>query len=218
MEKAALPREADAPNNAPVEIARLPVLNIRGGLMESNKFGGDKDAICPACGSPANAHFLDYGIVICTRADGKPNYEPEVWHALRMTKKEKALRVYEALKKMDWHVLDYKLKLADLKGESWEEVKDECFKYLALCSVYKRCAPSSIVDECWHLMILDTKRYEELGSVVGNFIHHSPNDGTKKAIGEDLEAFWETLDYYEETFGEIKNLSIWGVQEKSAEK
>ncbi|MFI5530164.1 glycine-rich domain-containing protein [Kitasatospora sp. NPDC051853] len=49
-------------------------------------------------------------------------------------------------------------------------------------------APSRIVDEGWHSLILHTELYAELCGVFGRFVHHSPGYSPDHYDGDVLEA------------------------------
>ncbi|MDT0443856.1 glycine-rich domain-containing protein [Streptomyces johnsoniae] len=48
-------------------------------------------------------------------------------------------------------------------------------------------APSRVVDEGWHALILHTRLYEALGNRLGQFVHHVPErpDSTRAAYDPD---------------------------------
>lgn len=65
--------------------------------------------------------------------------------------------------------------------------------------------PPALVDDFWHLHILDTEKYENDCRLMDCFIHHTPDDGTGDLDGE----FDSTIASYEKTFGEKPPKSIW---------
>jgi hypothetical protein len=125
------------------------------------------------------------------------------------------IQIYNELKQLDWSLVDLKMKKIDLKGNSVAEVKDEALKFLALCAVSEKVlAPGVLPDEYWHQMILDTPSYAKTVKIFGRFIHHVQNDGSSVARERDRECFWNTIQLYEETFGE-PNLKVWGLEKIS---
>lgn len=55
-------------------------------------------------------------------------------------------------------------------------IVDEALKYLETCARFPhaRIAPSRVVDEGWHALILHTALYTELCERLGGFVHHYP--------------------------------------------
>lgn len=93
-------------------------------------------------------------------------------------------------------------------------IGQEYKKFLALCLLYPDdpIVPSSLVDDFWHLHILDTQKYaEDCQQFLGYFLHHFPYFGMR---GEDdlnnLKIAWKnTLDYYKASFNTLPNSEIW---------
>ncbi|WP_381802121.1 glycine-rich domain-containing protein [Streptomyces niveus] len=69
--------------------------------------------------------------------------------------------------------------------ETAEEVVVQALKFEATCSTYARgpLAPSRIVDEGWHALILHTRIKARLADRIGHFVHHVPEapDPTRRA-------------------------------------
>ncbi|MDH6113362.1 hypothetical protein P3T36_001758 [Kitasatospora sp. MAP12-15] len=57
-----------------------------------------------------------------------------------------------------------------------ERIVREALKFVATCGRYRDrgMAPSRVVDEGWHALILHTKAYEELCAQIGGPVHHYP--------------------------------------------
>ncbi|MGW7492415.1 glycine-rich domain-containing protein [Streptomyces sp. NPDC054786] len=57
-----------------------------------------------------------------------------------------------------------------------ERIADEGLKFVAVCAATPDAplAPSRVVDEGWHALILHTKVYAGLCASIGGFIHHYP--------------------------------------------
>ncbi|MEU5269038.1 hypothetical protein AB0G77_10895 [Streptomyces hygroscopicus] len=54
-------------------------------------------------------------------------------------------------------------------------IVDEAAKFVAaVASATEPLAPSRVVDEGWHAMILNTRIYQRLCNKVGRFVHHVP--------------------------------------------
>jgi hypothetical protein len=97
-------------------------------------------------------------------------------------------------------------------GKEWSQEKIEIAekeykRYLTLVKLYqpKSIVPSKLMDEFWHMHILDTKAYrEDCQQIFGKFIDHFPYFGI---YGDEdranlLESFEETKGLYKRTFGE----------------
>ncbi len=98
------------------------------------------------------------------------------------------------------------------EGYGWTQplglqVAAEYLKYLWLCRMYPDAdmVPSGIVDDFWHLHILDTRKYaEDCQTYFGYFLHHFPYFGMR---GEEdkqylADAWVSTLNRYRVHFGE----------------
>ena len=87
-------------------------------------------------------------------------------------------------------------------------------RFLALCvrNPDSPIVPSSIVDDFWHLHILDTAKYQEdCERYLGYFLHHFPYFGMRgEQDAENLKAAWErTLELYRRAFGEAPDSEFW---------
>ena len=93
-------------------------------------------------------------------------------------------------------------------------IAQEYKKFLALCLLHPDdpIVPSFLIDDFWHLHILDTQKYaEDCQQFLGYFLHHFPYFGMR---GENdlnnLKIAWKnTLDYYKETFNTLPDSEIW---------
>ena len=113
------------------------------------------------------------------------------------------------------HQLDLEpivIKAMDSKeGHGWSfsravKASEEYRKYLALCLKYPDAAivPSTVVDDFWHLHILDTAKYmQDCEHCFGYFLHHFPYFGMRgDQDASNLQTAWEqTLVLYEKNFG-----------------
>lgn len=94
---------------------------------------------------------------------------------------------------------------------AWSEKKinlaeREYKRYLTLIKLHmrKRIVPSKLMDEFWHMHILDTKAYrEDCQDVFGRFIDHFPYFGIygKEDHQNLLNEFEETKEMYRNQFG-----------------
>ncbi len=64
----------------------------------------------------------------------------------------------------------------DMPEEMAGRIIDEAIKFVAACAKNPSTglAPSRIVDEGWHALILHTAMYAELCEQLGSFVHHYP--------------------------------------------
>ena len=65
----------------------------------------------------------------------------------------------------------------DMSEEMAGRIVDEGLKFVAACAKNPGVglAPSRIVDEGWHALILHTAMYAELCESLGSFVHHFPS-------------------------------------------
>ncbi|MGI5261128.1 glycine-rich domain-containing protein [Streptomyces angustmyceticus] len=63
-----------------------------------------------------------------------------------------------------------------MDGGLAQRIADEGLKFVVACASTPGAAlaPSRVVDEGWHALILHTKVYEELCASLGDFVHHYP--------------------------------------------
>ena len=79
-------------------------------------------------------------------------------------------------------------------------------RFLWLNYIYPeaKLVPTRDIDECWHIHILNTKRYvEDCQALFGRYFHHQPADPSDPLELIFLqEKFEETRRLYRENFGE----------------
>lgn len=90
--------------------------------------------------------------------------------------------------------------------EQAQHISEEYKKYLLLCLENPDMAvvPSGMVDDFWHLHILDTRKYQEdCQNIFGYFLHHFPYFGMRgEEDADNLNQAWdETCRLYEKRFG-----------------
>ncbi|MFJ2646067.1 glycine-rich domain-containing protein [Streptomyces sp. NPDC087420] len=56
-----------------------------------------------------------------------------------------------------------------------------------------RIAPSPVVDEGWHALVLDTQLYATLCEAVGGFVHHYPQGPEPSGYDPELTAYTLTV-------------------------
>ncbi|CAG9932403.1 glycine-rich domain-containing protein [Candidatus Nitrotoga arctica] len=106
-----------------------------------------------------------------------------------------------------------------IDGYGWSfdkaiEVAEEYRRFLALCLLFPddSMVPSNVVDDFWHLHILDTQKYAvDCENFFGYFLHHFPYFGMRGNHDEkNLEIAWyATLDAYKMTFGSTPSAELW---------
>ena len=105
------------------------------------------------------------------------------------------------------------------EGHSWtldfaRRVSREYRRFLVLCLEYPQApiVPSSLVDDFWHLHILDTQKYgEDCQHCFGSMLHHFPYFGMRgeKDAANLREAWLKTLTLYQSTFGTAAPQNLW---------
>ena len=105
------------------------------------------------------------------------------------------------------------------EGHGWtldfaSRVAREYRRFLVLCLVYPQdpIVPSSLVDDFWHLHILDTQKYsEDCQHCFGAMLHHFPYFGMRgeKDASNLREAWLKTLALYQSTFGAAAPAHLW---------
>ena len=95
--------------------------------------------------------------------------------------------------------------------EKHENVMNEYKRYLILILKHGNVAPSSDVDEVWHVHIWTSNKYASdcLTVLRRKFIHHAPEKkpGPKS---RSAKSFQNTLVKYKAVFGETAPIEIWG--------
>ena len=127
---------------------------------------------------------------------------------------QKVCGVFPEINNLNFDRIKYKLSLKKIdEGLEWSKEKIEIAekeykRFLTLIKLHhpKSIVPSKIMDEFWHMHILDTKTYrEDCQKVFGFFIDHFPYFGI---YGEEdrtdlLNSFEETKLLYRKAFGTI---------------
>jgi hypothetical protein len=115
---------------------------------------------------------------------------------------------------------DVRMKLADsdegpgLDQQQIDLMEGEYRKFLAMQLMRPGAVivPCQIVDEMWHRHILDTAAYRaDCDAIFGRFLDHYPYFGMRDEdeAQELTDAYAETLDQYQEAFGDPP-LGSWG--------
>lgn len=109
---------------------------------------------------------------------------------------------------LNFERIKHKISLKESLGWSFDKIahaEREYKRYLTLikANIDKRIVPSKLMDEFWHMHILDTKAYrEDCHKVFGRFIDHYPYFGI---YGQEdhknlLNEFEETKKLYRKAF------------------
>lgn len=98
-------------------------------------------------------------------------------------------------------------KEAGVSEEVAEGAVREAKRMLALAVlVPTTVAPSDLVDEAWHAMILFTRFYRDFAKFLGGFVHHEPLGGAFNPTGK---TYVGTKEAYASFFGETPNPVYW---------
>ena len=93
-------------------------------------------------------------------------------------------------------------------GEMFDVAVNEYKRFLELKLKYpkKTFSPTKLMDEIWHLHILDTRTYSaECDGIFGKFLHHNPSFGSWDSDfqSDRLNLSQQNLrEYYPKLFGE----------------
>lgn len=93
-------------------------------------------------------------------------------------------------------------------------VAEEYRRFLMLCQKYpdEAIVPSNVVDDFWHLHILDTQKYaDDCARHLGFFLHHFPYFGMRgEEDAANLRRAWaRTKILYAEAFGVAPPAELW---------
>ena len=93
-------------------------------------------------------------------------------------------------------------------------VAEEYRKFLILClqNPDEAIVPSNLIDDFWHLHILDTQKYaEDCEHFLGFFLHHFPYFGMRgEKDAQNLADSWQkTKTLYRTTFGTTPPENLW---------
>lgn len=105
-------------------------------------------------------------------------------------------------------------KATTLSSEMVDHVMTEYRKFPYVAAVSdKVVAPSKLLDDVWHIHMLDTRAYLDglCREVIGKTIHHMPG----RPVAYKDEAYLTTLQLYQEEFGYLPNHRIWPSPRKS---
>ncbi len=124
--------------------------------------------------------------------------------------KQKVGEFIQKLQGLDYSIPDSRAHTMILEGNPLESVKQECFKFLAMCAAgEKSYAPSRFVDNYWHEMILDTRLYDQVEELLGKKIHHFPTNWLVQGDLEKEAIYAETKKDYTNLFGQVPDPNIW---------
>lgn len=87
-------------------------------------------------------------------------------------------------------------------------ILEEALKFVAACSRHKAVglAPSRVVDEGWHALILHTATYAELCASLGVFVHHFPGFDPTNYDPQILDRTREVIGH----LGDEADPELWG--------
>jgi len=96
----------------------------------------------------------------------------------------------------------------------WDEfyalhVISEFRRFCYIWALGNRVSPSTAIDECWHMLILDTQLYKTFcDEVLGTFFHHLPEKiGSEKKKYQDWHE--KNREIYMQEFGNPPPEAVW---------
>lgn len=120
--------------------------------------------------------------------------------------------LWDKIEKLDLRAITHKLTHPEEKygwpNDIVDLVEKAYRKYLYLAGTYgetKSVVPTKIIDEFWHMHILDTRKYaEDCQNLFGKTLHHYPYLGIRfEGDRKNLDnAFVKTQQIWQEVFGE----------------
>jgi len=125
----------------------------------------------------------------------------------QFVEQKKIDEVMIVINSIDFTSISYKLeKEYGWSKESLMRAEPLYKEWLSLQSVYKHLsfAPSELVDEYWHMHILDTRKYmEDCQFIFGEYLHHYPYFGLTKNEPKKMldQGFKLTKKLYKHHFG-----------------
>ncbi|MFD8233978.1 glycine-rich domain-containing protein [Streptomyces sp. NPDC059696] len=96
----------------------------------------------------------------------------------------------------------------DMSEEMAGRIVDEGLKFVAACATSPGLglAPSRVVDEGWHALILHTAMYADLCQALGGFVHHYPGYDPTNYDPPILDRTRETIA----ALGWVADPELWG--------
>ncbi len=93
-----------------------------------------------------------------------------------------------------------------------DKVVAEYLRFVFLCATCEHSmTPSEEVDQAWHLHMVYTRSYwnDLCEGVLGRPLHHNPTTGGRKSAIGFAKAYQQTLDRYQQVFGEGPPADVW---------
>ncbi len=110
---------------------------------------------------------------------------------------EKVISNANILRTIDMTPIDMRLISARKDIPYVEGLREETIRFLAISSTgHSGFAPSRLVDEYWHELVLNTPLYRNVSERLGVFIDHIPSNSA------EVEAYARTLKAYSQVFGQ----------------
>ena len=86
----------------------------------------------------------------------------------------------------------------------------EYLRFIELIYTYKTvCTPSDEVDQVWHLHMQYSRHYQEMGNILGKFLHHDPTSGGQSENAKYEDQYFKTKCLYLKHFKENPPEDIW---------
>jgi hypothetical protein len=107
---------------------------------------------------------------------------------------------------------DEKEKFKDSETLVWSAI-GEYKRFLRMKVAYPdmEISPSPLVDEVWHVHILDTRQYmKDCDKLFGFYLHHAPSFGNSQEEKKEMgDRYRKTLQVYESLFKEPAPVLLW---------
>lgn len=115
-------------------------------------------------------------------------------------------------------VVDFVWSLRQQNGWSLIKARKAIEEYRRFCflACQREVCPSIQVDQVWHLHLLYTRDYwkEFCPKVLMRELHHGPSKGGRSEDLKHRGLYLETIQAYEDWFGELPSKEFWQVEEK----
>ncbi len=110
---------------------------------------------------------------------------------------QKVISITNILRTVDMNSVDTRLVNAGKDMNYVDGLREETIRFLGISGgVPGRFAPSKLVDEYWHELVLNTPLYRNISEKIGKFVDHIPSNRA------EVESYNRTLETYPKVFGQ----------------
>jgi len=101
------------------------------------------------------------------------------------------------------------------KHENTISLLEEYYKWLNILAENNGAhivSPSTVIDQVWHLHILDTHDYRKVcKKICGHIIDHYPENSFSNQKNDKIDRYYNTVSFYEKKYGKIHydNYEFW---------